>query len=113
MEARNDCNEGQQISRGDVCDASHPQGRSDARQATATPKGRPQVATGLRMKSCPPVETGDRLELIACTHLYEHIDPGTTGTVKEVKAHGVIVVVWDDGSERWLVPGEDEWRKTS
>ena len=61
-------------------------------------------------EKCPFVMPGDRVECMYCTHLHEHVAKGTKGTVVEVKLHGAVVVTWDDGSERWLMPGEDGWK---
>lgn len=58
---------------------------------------------------CPLVKPGDRVRSLFCLHLHEQVMPGETGTVTAVSQHGTVVVTWDDGSERWLIPGQDGW----
>jgi hypothetical protein len=47
--------------------------------------------------------------LVSTTDPYTRLRPGATGRVVLVDSVGTVHVLWDDGSDLGLVPGEDRW----
>ena len=53
---------------------------------------------------------GKRIELISTTDPYTELKPGDRGTVNFVDDLGTIHIIWDNGSQLGLVPGEDQYK---
>lgn len=53
-------------------------------------------------------ERGDRVQLVYTPDPETRLRPGDRGTVMEVEATGTILVRWDNGSQRGIIPGVDQ-----
>lgn len=53
---------------------------------------------------------GKRIELISTTDIYTDLRAGARGTVDLIDDAGTIFVLWDDGGNMGLIPGEDKYR---
>jgi hypothetical protein len=51
-----------------------------------------------------------RIELISTTDPYTELKPGDRGNVDFVDDMGTIHIIWDNGSQLGLVPGEDQYK---
>ncbi|MGV9196400.1 DUF4314 domain-containing protein [Arcanobacterium canis] len=56
------------------------------------------------------IEPGTRIRLLHMDDPYAPVPSGTLGTVRLVDDTGTIHVVWDNGSQLGIIPGEDRFQ---